>query len=63
MQSYVYQRQIPYTKKNLLVAIKSVVREIRDLYPELETCTLADVGVSRAPQCIDLTLYFKDQSS
>ena len=60
MSAYIYQTRVDYSKiDNVLDSVKETVSHLKRENPELAHCSLADVGVTKQPNWIDITLYFQ----
>lgn len=64
MQSYVYHVNIPYADSDsILAAIRHKVSQLRKAHPNFADCQLADVGMKRADNGVDITLHFAQTQS
>ncbi|HHT36856.1 MAG: hypothetical protein ACE3NC_03540 [Candidatus Wallacebacter cryptica] len=63
MHSYVYQVNVPYADSDsVLAAIRHKVKQLQQAHPSLAACQLADVGMKKADNGVDITLYFAAKS-
>ncbi len=64
MQSYVYQASMEYRSSvEMLESIRETVQRLKAEHPELQHYKLADVGLKRGRDTVNVTLFFKPHVS
>jgi hypothetical protein len=64
MQAYVYQASLEYQSSvEMLESIRETVQRLRAENPELRRYELADMGLKRAKDVVNVTLFFRPSVS